>query len=85
MAESSCPQVFVVDTHASYAQRPIKQKPLWKRVSRKLLLPLLGLVTFGLVIEGIFIYTLYEKTEVRPVSASGTVVFGLRRMEIPDF
>lgn len=63
MAESSCPQVFVVDCPTSYAQLPIKKKPIWRRASKRLLVAVLALVVSGLVVEGIFIFHLYKKTE----------------------
>lgn len=63
MAEGSCPQVFVVDRPINCAPPPIKHKSLWRRARKSLLLPLFGLVMFGLVLEGIFIYRLYKRTE----------------------
>ncbi|XP_030000043.1 tumor necrosis factor ligand superfamily member 14-like isoform X2 [Sphaeramia orbicularis] len=58
------PHVFVVDSQASYASLPSKKKPWWNRVRQRFLLPLLGLVLFGLAVEGFFLYKLYQKTEM---------------------
>lgn len=63
MAENSCPQVFVVERPTSHVQLPIKKKSVWSRASKRLLLPVLALVVSGLVLEGIFIFRLYKKTE----------------------
>ncbi|KAK2815871.1 hypothetical protein Q5P01_026338 [Channa striata] len=56
------PQVFVVDSQASYTM-PREEKPRWARGSQNLLLLLVGLAMLGLVVEGYFISNLYKKTE----------------------
>ncbi|XP_055081273.1 uncharacterized protein LOC117378238 [Periophthalmus magnuspinnatus] len=63
MADDSCPQIFVVDQPTNNTQQPVRQKPLWKRARKNLLLPLFGLVMFGLALEGVFIYRLHKRTE----------------------
>lgn len=66
MAESgvgTLPQVFVVDTHLNYASIPSKKGQRWARVGQKPLLLLVGLTMLGLVVQGVFIYKLYKKTE----------------------
>lgn len=63
---ATCPQVFVVDTRSNYVSMP--KETLRARLGQKLLLLLVGLTTLGLVVQGYFIYTLYKKTEVRPLS-----------------
>lgn len=59
----TCPHVFVVDSQASYVSLPTKKKPWWNRVRQRFFLLLLGLVLLGLVVEGFFLYKLYQKTE----------------------
>ncbi|XP_033480837.1 tumor necrosis factor ligand superfamily member 14-like isoform X1 [Epinephelus lanceolatus] len=59
----TCPQVFVVDSQANYVSVPSGRKARWARVSQKFLLLLVGLALLGLVVEGIFIYSLYEKSQ----------------------
>uniref|UniRef100_A0A3B4BHD1 THD domain-containing protein n=1 Tax=Periophthalmus magnuspinnatus TaxID=409849 RepID=A0A3B4BHD1_9GOBI len=71
--DDSCPQIFVVDQPTNNTQQPVRQKPLWKRARKNLLLPLFGLVMFGLALEGVFIYRLHKRTEVRPVPVFKTV------------
>ncbi|XP_020496998.1 tumor necrosis factor ligand superfamily member 14-like isoform X1 [Labrus bergylta] len=66
MAEAcvaSRPQVFVVDSQASYVSAPVGKKRRWEKVGQKCLLMLLGLVVFGLVVQGCLIHNLYQKTE----------------------
>ncbi|XP_069570661.1 tumor necrosis factor ligand superfamily member 14-like [Brachyistius frenatus] len=65
---ATCPQVFVVDSWANHITVPGKKEPRWARVGRKLLLPLVGLVALGLIVEGYLIYNLYQKTEAFSVS-----------------
>ncbi|XP_019939945.1 tumor necrosis factor ligand superfamily member 14-like [Paralichthys olivaceus] len=59
-----CPQVFVVDTYSNCDSVPGEKKPMRARAGIQFLLLLLGLVMLGLVVQGVFIYTLYKKTEV---------------------
>ncbi|KAK9539863.1 hypothetical protein VZT92_002350 [Zoarces viviparus] len=59
----TCPQVFVVDSEASYISQPSRKSWRWARVSQKFLLLLVGLSLLGLVVEGCFIYRLYKTTE----------------------
>lgn len=59
----ACPQVFVVDSQASYVSVPSGKKPRWARAGQKFLLLLVGLAVLGLVVEGYLIYNLYRKTE----------------------
>ncbi|XP_040002610.1 tumor necrosis factor ligand superfamily member 14-like isoform X1 [Xiphias gladius] len=66
----TCPQVFVVDSHSSYVHMPSKKKPRWARVGHRFLLLLMGLTMLGLVVQGFFIYRLYEKTEAFSVYRS---------------
>lgn len=61
----TCPQVFVVDSHAKYVSASSGRKPRWDRASRKFVLLLMVLVMSGLVVEGYLIYNLNKKTEVR--------------------
>ncbi|XP_041640380.1 tumor necrosis factor ligand superfamily member 14-like [Cheilinus undulatus] len=66
MAEAcvaSNPQVFVVDSQASYISVPMGKKQRWERSGQNLLLLLVGLLMFGLVVQGCLIYNLYKKTE----------------------
>ncbi|KAF3687391.1 Tumor necrosis factor ligand superfamily member 14 Herpes virus entry mediator ligand [Channa argus] len=63
------PQVFVVDSQASYTM-PSEKKPSWARGSQNLLLLLVGLVMLGLVVEGYFISNLYKKTEAFSICRS---------------
>ncbi|XP_028999879.1 tumor necrosis factor ligand superfamily member 14-like [Betta splendens] len=58
------PQVFVVDSQAACVSMPAERKPSWARVSHKCLLLLVGLAVLGLVVEGVFIYNLYKRTEL---------------------
>uniref|UniRef100_A0A1A8BIE5 Light, Uncharacterized protein n=2 Tax=Nothobranchius TaxID=28779 RepID=A0A1A8BIE5_NOTKA len=57
------PQVFVVDSQASYISMPTGKKQKWVIDGQKCLLLLLGLIVLGLFIEGFLIYKVYEKTE----------------------
>uniref|UniRef100_UPI0037E98E99 tumor necrosis factor ligand superfamily member 14-like isoform X1 n=2 Tax=Semicossyphus pulcher TaxID=241346 RepID=UPI0037E98E99 len=59
----SPPQVFVVDSQASYVSVPMGRKPRWARASQKFLLLLVVLVVFGLVVQGCLIHNLYKKME----------------------
>uniref|UniRef100_A0A3Q3B7Q1 Tumor necrosis factor ligand superfamily member 14-like n=1 Tax=Kryptolebias marmoratus TaxID=37003 RepID=A0A3Q3B7Q1_KRYMA len=59
------PQVFVVDSQASYIPMPSGKKSKWTQEGMKILLLLLGLCMLGLVIEGYLIYKVYQKAEVR--------------------
>ncbi|KAM9362967.1 tumor necrosis factor ligand superfamily member 14-like [Symphorus nematophorus] len=59
----TCPQVFVVDSQASYVSVPSGKKPRWVRAGQKFLLLLVGLTTLGLLVEGYLIYNLYRKSE----------------------
>ncbi|XP_072239880.1 tumor necrosis factor ligand superfamily member 14-like [Leuresthes tenuis] len=66
MSESgvgTCPQVFVVDSQASYVTMPSVKKPRCAREGQKFLLLLVGLSVMGLLVEGCLIYNLYQKTE----------------------
>ncbi|XP_014885501.1 tumor necrosis factor ligand superfamily member 6-like isoform X1 [Poecilia latipinna] len=56
------PQVFVVDSQASYLSMP-KKKSTWARVVQKFLPPLLTLFALAVVVEGYLIYILYQRTE----------------------
>lgn len=76
MAEAyvaSQPQVFVVDSQASYVPVPVGRKRMWERAVQKLNLVLLGLVVFGLVIQGYLIHNLYKKTEAMSLYMSHPV------------
>ncbi|XP_026158275.1 tumor necrosis factor ligand superfamily member 14-like [Mastacembelus armatus] len=68
----TCPQVFVVDSQASYVHMPSKKKPRWMGIGQKFFFLVLGLVVSGLVIEGCFIYSLYKKTEAFTLHSSNT-------------
>lgn len=57
----TCPQVFVVDSQATYITST--KKPRWGRVGQRLLLPLVVLAMLGLIIEGFLIHKLYQKIE----------------------
>ncbi|XP_017281116.1 tumor necrosis factor ligand superfamily member 14 [Kryptolebias marmoratus] len=57
------PQVFVVDSQASYIPMPSGKKSKWTQEGMKILLLLLGLCMLGLVIEGYLIYKVYQKAE----------------------
>ncbi|XP_071783821.1 tumor necrosis factor ligand superfamily member 14-like [Centroberyx gerrardi] len=66
MAEGNAgayPQVFVVDSQASYAPLPSGKSLRWTRFGQRLLLLLVGLALLGVAVEGHFIYYLYNKTE----------------------
>ncbi|XP_068448526.1 tumor necrosis factor ligand superfamily member 14-like [Clinocottus analis] len=65
--EGACPQVFVVDTQASYIPVSSGKGSRWARVVPKCLMLLVGLTLLGLVVEGCFIYKLYKKTEEFPL------------------
>ncbi|KAM3864603.1 tumor necrosis factor ligand superfamily member 14-like [Diretmus argenteus] len=60
------PQVFVVDSQASYSPLPSAKSTRWASVSQKLLLLLVGLALLGVVVEGCFTYYLYNKSENLP-------------------
>ncbi|MEQ2177591.1 hypothetical protein GOODEAATRI_005115 [Goodea atripinnis] len=57
------PQVFVVDSQASYISMPSGKKSTWARVGQKFLLFLLGLSMLLIFVEGYLIYILYQRTE----------------------
>ncbi|KAK5602712.1 hypothetical protein CRENBAI_002491 [Crenichthys baileyi] len=57
------PQVFVVDSQASYISMPRGKKSTWARVGQKFLLFLLGLSMLLIFVEGYLIYILYQRTE----------------------
>ncbi|XP_070406125.1 tumor necrosis factor ligand superfamily member 14 [Nothobranchius furzeri] len=57
------PQVFVVDSQASYISMPTGKKQKWVIDGQKCFLLLLGLIVLGLFIEGFLIYKGHEKTE----------------------
>ncbi|KAL3996153.1 voltage-dependent calcium channel alpha-2/delta-2 [Sarotherodon galilaeus] len=58
----ACPQVFVVDSQASYLKMPPERKPRGSQL-QKLLLLLVGLAMLGIIVEGFLIYKLFQKTE----------------------
>lgn len=62
------PQVFVVDSQASYISMPSGKKSRWAKEGQKFLLLLLGLSMLGVLVEGYLIYILYQRTEVRRMS-----------------
>ncbi|XP_037546096.1 tumor necrosis factor ligand superfamily member 14-like [Nematolebias whitei] len=55
------PQVFVVDSQASYM--PSDKKSKWTQGGMKILLLLLVLCVLGLVVEGCLIYKVYQKAD----------------------
>ncbi|XP_006790952.1 tumor necrosis factor ligand superfamily member 14-like, partial [Neolamprologus brichardi] len=57
------PQVFVVDSQASYIKMPPERKPRWGSQLQKFLLLLVGLAMLGIIVEGFLIYKLYQRTE----------------------
>ncbi|XP_029943408.1 tumor necrosis factor ligand superfamily member 14-like isoform X2 [Salarias fasciatus] len=59
---AACPQVFMVDSQASYISMPKQRKPRTTTAHRLLLL-LVGLALLGLLLEGYFIYKLYQRIE----------------------
>nr|XP_057940145.1 tumor necrosis factor ligand superfamily member 14-like isoform X2 [Doryrhamphus excisus]XP_057940155.1 tumor necrosis factor ligand superfamily member 14-like isoform X2 [Doryrhamphus excisus]XP_057940164.1 tumor necrosis factor ligand superfamily member 14-like isoform X2 [Doryrhamphus excisus] len=66
MAEASManhPQVFVVDSRATFFSPPTVRKTRRTPAGYKVLLLVLGLAVLGLVVEGCFVYKLYMKTE----------------------
>lgn len=69
------PQVFVVDSHLNYASIPSKKGQRWARVGQKSLLLLVGLTMLGIAVQGVFIYKLYKKTEVKLISVCLPVCF----------
>lgn len=72
----TCPQVFVVDSQASYINSmPPERKPRWASQLQKYLLLLVGLAMLGLIVEGFLIYNLYQKTKVRQRSACDCCAF----------
>ncbi|XP_038163286.1 tumor necrosis factor ligand superfamily member 14 [Cyprinodon tularosa] len=64
------PQVFVVDSQASYVSMPGSKKSSWATAGQRFLLLLLGLAVLGVFVEGYLIYILYQRTE--PLSRCGT-------------
>ncbi|KAM4604417.1 tumor necrosis factor ligand superfamily member 14-like [Polymixia lowei] len=62
-AAGSYPQVFVVDSQASYAPLPSGRTAMRAKIGQRLLLFLVGLALFGVVVEGFIICYLYNKTE----------------------
>ncbi|XP_030595818.1 LOW QUALITY PROTEIN: tumor necrosis factor ligand superfamily member 14-like [Archocentrus centrarchus] len=65
----TCPQVFVVDSQASYINMPTERKPRWTSQLQKFLLLLVGLAMLGIIVEGFLIYNLYQKTKEFPLSS----------------
>lgn len=57
------PQVFVVDSQASYISMPSGKKSTWAKAGQKFLLLLLGLSVLAILVEGYLIYILYQRTE----------------------
>uniref|UniRef100_A0A3Q4C0C4 THD domain-containing protein n=1 Tax=Mola mola TaxID=94237 RepID=A0A3Q4C0C4_MOLML len=58
------PQVFVVDSQASYVSVPGWKREGWaRRMGQKFLLLLVGFTMLGLVVEAYLIYNLYKKIE----------------------
>lgn len=62
------PQVFVVDSQASYLSMPRSKKSTWAGAGQKFLPLLLALLALAVFVEGYLIYILYQRTEVRRVS-----------------
>ncbi|XP_034044162.1 lymphotoxin-alpha-like [Thalassophryne amazonica] len=62
-AAGTLPQVFVVDTKGNSVSLPTRKDPRWTRVGQKFIFLLVGVSLLGLVVEGYFIYKLYNKTE----------------------
>ncbi|XP_076004282.1 tumor necrosis factor ligand superfamily member 14-like [Genypterus blacodes] len=66
MAESGAgtnPQVFVVDSQACYVPLPNGSNRRRKRLGQRFVHLLVGLAMLGLVVQGCFIYKLYNKAE----------------------
>lgn len=63
------PQVFVVDSQASYLHVPVQRRTKWAWDGQKFLLLLVGLTVIGLFVEGFLINNLYQRTRVRLVFA----------------
>ncbi|RVE75591.1 hypothetical protein OJAV_G00000430 [Oryzias javanicus] len=57
------PQVFVIDSQASYLPVPVQRKTKWARNGQKFLLVLVGLTVIGLFVEGFLINNLYQRTQ----------------------
>ncbi|XP_032417744.1 uncharacterized protein LOC116719355 [Xiphophorus hellerii] len=57
------PQVFVVDSQASYLSVPRSKKSTWARVGQKFLPLLVALFALSIFVEGYLIYILYQRTE----------------------
>ncbi|CAN9510070.1 unnamed protein product [Ophioblennius macclurei] len=63
-AATTCPQVFVVDSQAGYVSAPMEKKARTVTTTALRLLLLLVLVALlGLLLQGYFIYRLYQKME----------------------
>ncbi|XP_024115584.1 tumor necrosis factor ligand superfamily member 14 isoform X1 [Oryzias melastigma] len=56
------PQVFVVDSQASYLHVPVQRRTKWAWDGQKFLLLLVGLTVIGLFVEGFLINNLYQRT-----------------------
>lgn len=76
----ACPQVFVVDSQASYLKMPPERKPRGSQL-QKLLLLLVGLAMLGIIVEGFLIYRLFQKTEVSLKSVCDCVHVCCKREE----
>ncbi|XP_043970412.1 uncharacterized protein LOC122829713 [Gambusia affinis] len=57
------PQVFVVDSQASYLSMPRSKKSTWAGAGQKFLPLLLALLALAVFVEGYLIYILYQRTE----------------------
>lgn len=77
----ACPQVFVVDSQASYIKMPPERKPSWGSQLQKFLLLLVGLAMLGIIVEGFLIYKLYQRTEVSMRSVCDCVHVCCKREE----
>ncbi|KAL4648741.1 tumor necrosis factor ligand superfamily member 14-like [Arapaima gigas] len=58
---SQCPQVFVVDSQASAPRSPFLAPRCGTGMAWRLLWLLVGLALLGVLVEGLFIYHLYQK------------------------
>ncbi|XP_054635769.1 tumor necrosis factor ligand superfamily member 14 isoform X2 [Dunckerocampus dactyliophorus] len=85
MAEASMtnhPQVFVVDSRATFFSPPSVRKTRRSPGVHRFLLLVLGLVVLGLVVEGYFVYNLYMKTEAFSVCVSDPLCRNLSNSKI---
>ncbi|XP_054897638.1 tumor necrosis factor [Poeciliopsis prolifica] len=73
------PQVFVVDSQATYLSVPSGKKSTWARAGQKFLPLLLTLFALAIFVEGYLIYMLYQRTEAFSGCVSNNMCHNLSR------